>query len=151
ARADPGVPECRARVRTTSGRRRHPAVQILAMLRPGGAGEALPQPARESDEALETVADRCQGAQALRRLYGRARADAGRDPYRIRAMDPGRFQRPALGPANAAARPARQGSRYRPAARRYSVAEADAQAARGKLRGAASDSELCNSRRDQDS
>ena len=45
ARADAGLPQRRAGVRAAPRRRRHPAVQILAVLRPGRAGGAVPEPA----------------------------------------------------------------------------------------------------------
>ena len=53
------------------------------------------EPARQSDEALEAVADRYQGARPLRRLHRGAREDADGDAHRLRAVDPGRLQRPA--------------------------------------------------------
>ena len=49
-------------VRKDARRRRHPALQILADLRPGEAGGALRRAARRSAEALEAVADRSGGA-----------------------------------------------------------------------------------------
>ena len=113
-----------AGVRAASGRRRHPAVQILAVLRPGRAGGKVRKPARQPDETVEAVADRYQGARALRRLYRSARDDAVGDPHRLCAVDAGRFQRPGAGPADVASRPARPGAGHRAAAGRDSVAAA---------------------------
>ena len=60
-----------------------------------GAGATVREPAQQSDEALEAVADRYQGAPALRRLHPGARADARGHAHRVCAVDAGRFQRPA--------------------------------------------------------
>ena len=62
-RADAGVLQGRAGVRAAHRRRGHPAVQILAVLRPGRAGGPVREPASQSDETLEAVADRYRGAQ----------------------------------------------------------------------------------------
>src|SRR4029079_4982770 len=43
-----GFPERRAGVRTAPGRRRYPALQILAVLRPAGPGTAFREPARQT-------------------------------------------------------------------------------------------------------
>src|SRR3546814_3183399 len=65
-------------VREDAGRRRHRAVQVLAVHRPGMAGRALRRAPGRPPQALEAVADRPQGAQRLRRLHPRARGDAQR-------------------------------------------------------------------------
>ena len=97
---------------------------------------------QQPDEALEAVADRCQGARPLRRLHRGARDDAVGDAHRFRAVDAGRFQRPAARPADVAARLARPGARHRIAARGHSVAAARSRAAEGALRRAQADREL---------
>ena len=70
-----------AGVREAAGRRRHPAVQVLADLRPGEAGRALRRAARRSAEALEAVADRPGGADEIRRLHRGPRGDAEGDAH----------------------------------------------------------------------
>ena len=55
-------------------------------------------------------------ASKYRRLHRGPRADAGRDAYRLRAVDAGRFQRPAARPPDPAARPARPPARHQTAA-----------------------------------
>src|SRR3954454_4703058 len=139
-----GVPEGGAGVRAAVHRRRHPPVQILAVLRPGSAGGALREPAQEPDEALEAVADRYQGARPLRRLHGRQGAHAGEDAYRLRPVDPDRLQRPAGRTAHAAARPARPDPGHGASARRDPLAAAAARAFERAIYGARPDRVLCS-------
>ena len=68
-------------VREAAGRRRHPAVQILAVLRPGRAGGALCRTAGRSAEALEALADRSRRAREIRRLHHGARGHAQGHPH----------------------------------------------------------------------
>ncbi len=68
--------------RTAAGRRWHRAVQVLAVHGPGAAGSAFQRTAGRSAQALEAVADRCRGTQAVRRLHHRPRGDAAGHAYR---------------------------------------------------------------------
>ncbi len=58
------------------------------------AGATLRRAAAGSAQALEAVADRCRGAQALRRLHPRARGNAQGHTYEACTLDAGRLQRP---------------------------------------------------------
>ena len=114
----------RSGVRAAPGRRRHPAVQILAVLRPGTAGGTVrkpaPQPAQAAGSCRRSISPR---AIAMKPIPTRAN-NARRDPHRICAVDAGRFQRSGARPADAAARPARPRPRHRFAAQRHPVAAA---------------------------
>ena len=112
AEADRGLPRGGAGVREAARRRRHPAVQILAVLRPGEAGgavrERLNNPLRRWKLSPIDIDARTKYDD-----YTRARErDAEGDAHRLRAVDAGRFQRPADRPADAAARPPRRTSRH---------------------------------------
>src|SRR5690606_5669769 len=128
------VPETGAGVREAAGRRRHPALQVLAVGRPGVPGGALRRARRGSAQALETLADRPEVARALRRLRPRARRDVRGHAHEARAVVRRELRRPAPRPAQPDPPPARPGARPQGADRATRVAAAAGHARQGALR-----------------
>ena len=80
---------------------------------------------REPLDALPKLARRC-----------------GRNPYRMGAVDPGRFQRPASRPADPAARPARPLARYQASDARHRLARIEPRTTQGEIRDIGADRQL---------